>query len=165
MGSAAAKMFKPRAVLYLLAIMLDCLVQTTESKTETDDQNYFEINKTNQTTESETEPDDEISKPGLCTTCWYYWWFYCTLSDLERCRQQVCPRCRYDDNCTPEWCLPLSTTSTTTKASTTTTTDPTNGGDPVTNDTITDILDITPFYNYTDKEATEAQYYVFELQN
>merc|ERR1712183_884901 len=144
----AAKMFKPRAVLYLLAIMLDCLVQTTESKTETDDQNYFEINKTNQTTESETEPDDEISKPGLCTTCWYYWWFYCTLSDLERCRQQVCPRCRYDDNCTPEWCLPLSTTSTTpTKASTTTTTDPitVTGGTP-----------------YTDGEATEEQLYVFE---
>merc|ERR1712025_1486264 len=73
-------------------------------------------------------------KPGLCTTCWYRTSYYnctdITPSNLARCRQQACPRCRYDERCTHDRCGPPTTTSTTTTPTTTvpttpTTTDPT----------------------------------------
>merc|ERR1712025_966912 len=82
-------------------------------------------------------------KPGLCTTCWYKTSYYnctdITPSNLARCRQQACPRCRYDERCTHDWCGPPTTTSTTTTPTTTITLTTTSV--TTTDDTTTDNKD------------------------
>merc|ERR1712168_593714 len=63
MGSVAVKMFKPRAVLHLLFIMLDCLVQITESKSTPDGIFIIPaINKTSTTSNTTTSTTSTTSK-------------------------------------------------------------------------------------------------------
>merc|ERR1712168_1322446 len=137
MGSAAAEMFKPRALFFFLVVLLVCLVQTKESKTndDDDDETIFTIQanitkyqrkifKRLEGVEQAIVATIREGKPGLCTTCWYRTWRYdcndITTLNLARCRRDVCPRCRYDERCTHDWCGPPPTTSTTTTSTETT---------------------------------------------
>merc|ERR1739838_374565 len=155
MGSTAAEMFKPRALLYLLVVLLVCLVQTTESKTKPDDKTKFVIKPNLKAYQQYLF--ERLSggvrailatiregKPGLCTTCWYKTAFYnctdITPSNLARCRREACPRCRYDERCTHDWCGPPPTTSTTTPSTTTPKTTVTTTPD-ITSTTVTTTLD------------------------
>merc|ERR1712201_32035 len=151
MGSAADEMFKPRAVIFFLVVLLACLVQTIESKTKSDDNTPFTVNQMAKYHQHLLERFHGVElaiiatiregKPGLCTTCWYKTSYYnctdITPSNLARCRQQACPRCRYDERCTHDWCGPPTTTSTTTTA-TTTITSTTETTPPTTSVTTTD---------------------------
>merc|ERR1712212_1372415 len=139
MGSAAAEMFKPRALFFFLVVSLVCLVQTKESKTNDDDDDETIFTIQANITEYQRKFFERLEgveqailatiregKPGLCTTCWYRTWRYdcndITDSNLARCRRDVCPRCRYDERCTHDWCGPPPTTSTTTTSTSTETT-------------------------------------------
>merc|ERR1712042_4541 len=127
MGSAAAEMFKPRALFFFLVVLLVCLVQTKESKTNDDDDDetiftiqanitkyQLKIFKRLEGVEQAIVATIREGKPGLCTTCWY------------------------DERCTHDWCGPPPTTSTTTTSTTTVIT-------PTTTDTT-----IPPFENNND---------------
>merc|ERR1739838_1216621 len=183
MGSTAAEMFKPRALLYLLVVLLVCLVQTTESKTKPDDKTKFVIKPNLKAYQQYLF--ERLSggvrailatiregKPGLCTTCWYKTAFYnctdITPSNLARCRREACPRCRYDERCTHDWCGPPPTTSTTTISTTTAKTTVTTTPD-TTSTTVTTTLDDTNSTTETtmaDSDAgvtvTEEPHYIFE---
>merc|ERR1712183_1175660 len=160
MGSAAAEMFKPRALFFFLVVSLVCLVQTKESKTNDDDDKTIFTIQANikeyqrklferlEGVEQAIVATIREGKPGLCTTCWYRTWRYdcndITDSNLARCRRDVCPRCRYDERCTHDWCGPPPTTSTTTTStstettpSTTTVTTPTTTDPSITSTTVT----------------------------
>merc|ERR1712183_636318 len=169
MGSAAAEMFKPRALFFFLVVLLVCLVQTKESKTNDDDETIFTIQanitkyqrkifKRLEGVEQAIVATIREGKPGLCTTCWYRTWRYdcndITTLNLARCRRDVCPRCRYDERCTHDWCGPPPTTSTTTTSTTTvitpTTTEPSITSTTVTPPPTTSDTTIPPFENNND---------------
>merc|ERR1712042_192484 len=154
MGSAAAEMFKPRALFFFLVVLLVCLVQTKESKTNDDDDDETIFTIQANITEYQRKFFERLEgveqailatiregKPGLCTTCWYRTWRYdcndITDSNLARCRRDVCPRCRYDERCTHDWCGPPPTTSTTTTSTSTETTPSTTTETTTPDDTTT----------------------------
>merc|ERR1712168_571324 len=98
MGSVAVKMFKPRAVLYLLFIMLDCLVQITESKSTPDGIFIIPaINKTSTTSNTTTSTTSTTSNTTTKTT---------SKTSTTSNTTQVCPRCHVDEGyCTYlPWC-------------------------------------------------------------
>merc|ERR1711931_600381 len=171
MGSAAAEMFKPRAMFFFLVVSLVCLVQTKESKTndDDDDETIFTIQanitkyqrkifKRLEGVEQAIVATIREGKPGLCTTCWYRTWRYdcndITTLNMARCRRDVCPRCRYDERCTHDWCGPPPTTSTTTTSTTTETTPSTTTVTTTPNNTTstteTTNTTIPPFENNND---------------
>merc|ERR1712168_1454231 len=165
MGSAAAEMFKPRALFFFLVVSLVCLVQTKESKTNDDDDKIIFTIQANikeyqrklferlEGVEQAIVATIREGKPGLCTTCWYRTWRYdcndITDSNLARCRRDVCPRCRYDERCTHDWCGPPPTTSTTTTSTTTETTPSTTTVTTTPNNT-TSTTETTNLYNTTE---------------
>merc|ERR1712212_402482 len=166
MGSAAAEMFKPRALFFFLVVLLVCLVQTKESKTndDDDDETIFTIQanitkyqrkifKRLEGVEQAIVATIREGKPGLCTTCWYRTWRYdcndITTLNLARCRRDVCPRCRYDERCTHDWCGPPPTTSTTT-TSTSTVITPTTTTVTTTPNNTTSTTETTNPYNTTE---------------
>merc|ERR1712212_688793 len=166
MGSAAAEMFKPRALFFFLVVSLVCLVQTKESKTndDDDDETIFTIQanitkyqrkifKRLEGVEQAIVASIREGKPGLCTTCWYRTWRYdcndITTLNLARCRRDVCPRCRYDERCTHDWCGPPPTTSTTTTSTSTATTPSTPPVTTTPNNT-TSTTETTNPYNTTE---------------
>merc|ERR1712168_1543166 len=166
MGSAADEMFKLRALFFFLVVSLVCLVQTKESKTNDDDDDETIFTIQANITEYQRKFFERLEgveqailatiregKPGLCTTCWYRTWRYdcndITDSNLARCRRDVCPRCRYDERCTHDWCGPPPTTSTTTTSTSTETTPSTTTVTTTPNNT-TSTTETTNPYNTTE---------------
>merc|ERR1711936_1031132 len=139
MGVQQPKCSNPELCFFFLVVSLVCLVQTKESKTNDDDDDETIFTIQANITEYQRKFFERLEgveqailatiregKPGLCTTCWYRTWRYdcndITDSNLARCRRDVCPRCRYDERCTHDWCGPPPTTSTTTTSTSTETT-------------------------------------------